>query len=53
LFAAVPPSFSRDLLVIVLMARVAVKVGMGVHDAAVGMAMGMNQVCPQKEIGVG
>ena len=29
------------------------KMGMGVHHAAVGMTMGVNEVCPQKQVSVG
>ncbi len=33
---------NRKFLMVVFMARMAVKVGMGVHDSAMGMAMGVN-----------
>jgi hypothetical protein len=39
-------------LVLVFMARMSVKVRMRVHDAAMGMAMGVNEVCPQKQVRV-
>jgi hypothetical protein len=31
----------------------AVKVGMGVLDSTVGVAVGVNEICPEKQIGVG
>ncbi len=34
------------VVVLVFMARMAVKVGMGVLDSTVGVAMGVNEICP-------
>ena len=33
--------------------RMSVRVRMGMHDATMGMTMGVNEICPQQQVSVG